>query len=79
MDFDRPCHFWHLAIIKETFKALKRRKKLAINGSIGKSSEQKSSKFTKPLPAAVNKHNSVFMRLHMIMNVKYYEHKLNVD
>ena len=50
MDFDRLCHFWHPAIIKKTFKALERRKKLAINGSIGKSSEQKSSKFTKPLP-----------------------------
>ena len=58
MDFDRSCHFWHHAIIKKTFKALKRRKKLAINGSIGKSSEQKSSKFTKPLPAV---NNSVFM------------------
>ena len=54
MDFDRLCHFWHPEIIKKTFKALKRRKKLGSNGSIGKSSEQKSSKFTKPLPAAVN-------------------------
>ena len=50
MDFDSLCHFRHPAIIKETFKALKRRKKMAINGSIGKSSEQKPSKFTKPLP-----------------------------
>ena len=58
MDFDSLCHFWHPAIIKKTFKALKRKKKMTTNGSIGKSSEQKSSKFTKPLPAV---NNSVFM------------------
>ena len=69
MDFDRLCHFWHPEIIKKTFKALKRRKKLGSNGSIGKSSEQKSSKFTKPLQAAVN-YNIKFC-VYETMNVKY--------